>query len=79
MELTIIGPKGSRLVEVVWVEALTPEGSFIIQKNHAPTTLLLSPGRECVYRCKTGKQEIEHLKHGGILHVTATEVCLIIG
>jgi len=78
MRLRIISPTKKEEFEVVWIEVLTPEGSFIIQKFHAPTTFLLSPEKEFTYRCKTGKQETRVLEKGGLLEVTSEEACLLI-
>ena len=78
MNLVIISTTESQEFQVVWMEANTPEGSFIIQPNHTPTTFVLSPGKEFVCRYKTGKQETRILKMGGILHVTRKESRLLI-
>lgn len=78
MNLVIISSTDSETFQVVWMEANTPEGSFIIQSEHAPTTLILSPGKEFVCRYKTGKQETRILKKGGILYITRMEAHLLV-
>ncbi len=64
--------------EIVWIEINTPEGSFIIQKQHVPTLFLLVEDKEFICRYRTGKQETRILKNGGILRVTRDQACLFI-
>lgn len=78
IKLKIISSYEIKECEVVWLEALTAEGSFIIQKHHAPTTFSLSNNKEFTYRYKTGKQETLFLKQGGLLEITPDEARLII-
>lgn len=78
MHLTIISPKKKEVVEVVWIEVLTPDGSFVIQKNYSPTTFLLLPHKEFTYRSKTGKQESMTLEKGGLLEITREEARLLL-
>lgn len=78
MHLKIFSSQKKEVVEVVWMEVLTPDGSFIIQKDHASTTYLLLPHKEFTYRSKTGKQETHILPRGGLLEVKPKEACLLI-
>ncbi len=64
--------------EVVWVEINTPDGNFVIQKEHVPTLFIVSPEKEIIFKLRTGKQEVRILKDGGILEVTRTEALLIV-
>lgn len=70
IKLTIISPTSKTEHEVVWIEANTPQGNFIIQPEHIPTTLLLSTGKDLIYCFQTGKHETFKIETSGILHVT---------
>lgn len=78
INLKIISTTSKIEHEVVWIEANTPEGNFIIQPDHIPTTLMLSPGKELVYCFQTGKHETITPDKGGILHVTRTESTVLL-
>ena len=78
MKLIIIKPEDKKAYEIVWAEFNTPEGNFVIQAGHASTTLALSDNKEMSYGLKTGKQESLELKHGGIAHITSTEILVLI-
>lgn len=78
MMLKIYSTTEFQEVEVVWIEISTPEGSFVIQKNHAPSLFLLIEEKEFIYRYRTGKQDIRVLKNGGLLHVTRDQAELFI-
>lgn len=78
IKLIIISPTSKIKHEVVWVEANTPEGNFIIQPDHIPTTLMLSPGKELVYCFQTGKHETITPDKGGILHVTRKSATVLL-
>ena len=78
MIFKIYSPHEFQEHEVVWIEINTPEGNFIIQKEHVPTIFLLSPEKELIFRYRTGKQEIRILKEGGILEVTRSSATLIV-
>lgn len=72
MKLKIVQPTSQREYEVVWIEANTPDGNFVIQAGHATTTLVLSGDSDLIYCFKTGKQETFKInKDGAILSVTA--------
>jgi F0F1-type ATP synthase epsilon subunit len=71
MILKIIQPTQQKEYEVVWIEANTPDGNFVIQEGHAPTTLVLSAKSDLRYCFKTGKQEVLVIKENdAILSVT---------
>lgn len=78
MKLTLIKSDDTKSVEIVWIECNTPEGNFIIQKDHAETTLVLSDNKELMYCLKTGKQESFIVKRGGIVHITKAEIQVLI-
>ncbi len=79
MKLSIIEPVSKKEIEVVWIEANTPDGSFIIQNGHASTALVLAVNKELIYCFKTGKQEAIRLKKGGILEVQLNHVTVLVG
>ena len=78
IKLIIISPNAKTEHAVVWLEANTSKGNFIIQPDHIPTTLMLSPGKELVYCFQTGKHETITLEKGGILNVTRTEATVLL-
>lgn len=78
IKLIIISPTSKIEHEVVWIEANTPDGNFVIQPGHIPTTLMLSPGKELVYCFQTGKHETINLKKGGILHLTRKNATVLL-
>ena len=69
MKLVILTTESKTEHEVVWIEANTPDGNFVIQPQHAPTTLILSPEKNFIYCLKTGKHEVLTPAKGGILHI----------
>lgn len=77
MELHIISPEQTVVHSVVWVEAETIAGNFVIQPGHAPTILLLSPNKELSFCLINGKQE-SILVPRGILEVSRDAATLII-
>ena len=78
MHLKIISPTSKIEHEVVWIEANSPAGNFVIQPDHIPTTLMLSPGKELQYCFQTGKHETINIDKGGILHITRTEAIVLL-
>lgn len=69
MKFVILTTESKTEHEVAWIEANTPEGNFVIQPQHAPTTLILSPAKDLIYCLKTGKHEVVTPKKGGLLHI----------
>ncbi|MFT6765757.1 MAG: F0F1-type ATP synthase epsilon subunit [Alteromonas naphthalenivorans] len=78
INLKIISPVSKTEHQVVWLEANTPEGNFVIQPDHIPTTLVLSAGKDFMYCFQTGKHETIIPERGGILHVTRTEATVLL-
>jgi len=78
IKLIIISPTSRTELEVVWIEANTAIGNFIIQPDHIPTTLMLSPEKELIYCFETGKHETITLEKGGILNITRTEATVLL-
>lgn len=78
IKLKIISPSSKTEHLVAWIEANTPEGNFIIQPNHIPTTLMLAPNKELIYCFQTGKHETLKLEKPGILHFTRKEATVLL-
>lgn len=77
MELYITSPEKTEVFTTEWIEAFTPSGSFIIQQGHAPTILILSPGKPLLFGFKD-KTEKSITIPRGILEVTRTKVVALI-
>ena len=78
MKLVILSPESRQEHQVVWIEINTPDGNFVIQPKHIPTTLLLSPGKNFIYCFKTGKHETIRPEKGGVLHITRQEMIVLL-
>lgn len=76
MELQIISPKAQQSFSIVWLEAQTPRGSFVIQPGHAPTILLLSPNEPITFMLKNGKRQSLPIGRG-ILETSRTSITVI--
>lgn len=76
MELQIISPLESQTYDIAWVELITDEGGFIIQKGHAPMVLILAHNKEITFRLKTGKEESRAFRQA-IADITRTAVTII--
>lgn len=76
MELIIISPFSKTSVDVEWVELNTPVGNFIIQPEHAPTIVTLTPGQPIIYMTTSGKEESFNVKEA-VVQVTRNSVTLL--
>jgi len=77
MELKIVSPQETKTHTILWLEALTPLGSFVIQPGHAPTVHILLPNKEVTFGLKNGKRETVLVPHG-ILEIDREKVILLI-
>lgn len=77
MKLQIISPEQTKIFMILWLEALTAIGSFVIQSGHAPMVLILSPGKEITFGLMNDKQESIIVPYG-ILEITRTQAILLI-
>ena len=77
MKLEIISPMKLQSYEIAWIELNTDVGSFVIQKGHAPTVLVLKPNDEMIFRFEDGKQETVEVGNG-IAEITREKVSVII-
>lgn len=78
MNLIIISPTKKISDIVVWIEAETITGNYIIQPDHVATTLILIKDHPFTYCLKNGKQEIVTPAMNSILHVTPQETILLL-
>ena len=76
--LTIVSAKSKTEHEVSWMEINTPDGNFVIQPHHVPTTFVLSPFQECIYCLKTGKHETITPEKPAILSITRDRATLLL-
>ncbi len=77
MELRVVTPQHIQKYTVTWIDLYTPEGNLVIQPNHAPIILILSPGKEVTFCLKNGKQESIMISQG-IIEVMRTYATLLI-
>ena len=77
MELFVYGPQETLTYTIAWIELQTPTGSYTIQPGHAPTILILSPGKIVSFRLKTGKHE-EITVNSGIAQINRKSVTILL-
>ena len=77
MKLSIIDTEKTVEHSVNWVELNTPVGNMVIQKQHAPTIIELTPNQELLFELDTGEIQSIQIKHG-LVHVTRLEVKVLI-
>lgn len=78
IKLTIVSTKSKTEHETSWLEVNTPDGNFIVQPQHAPTTFVLSAHQEFIYCLKTGKHETITPTEPALLYVNRTEALLLL-
>ena len=77
MKLSVISPHALVQHTIVWVEINTPVGNMIIQENHAPMVVEITPNSEFLFMQPNGKQvSLKVLQ--GFLHVTRQEIKLLV-
>jgi len=77
MELKIVSPQETHTHSILWIEVLTPSGSFVIQPGHAPTVHILLPNKKVTFGLKNGKKE-SLIVPRGILEVDRKKAVLLI-
>lgn len=77
MELFVYSPQETKTFSIAWIELQTPTGSYTIQPGHAPTILILSPGKMINFRLKNGKHE-ELLVNNGIAQIDRKTVKILL-
>ncbi|MFI5332729.1 MAG: hypothetical protein ACHQVS_01365 [Candidatus Babeliales bacterium] len=76
MHLIIVSPFSQKTIDIEWIELNTPVGNFVIQPEHAPTIITLTPGQPVIYMISNGKEE-SFIVREAIVQVTRTAVTLL--
>lgn len=76
MHLIIVSPFAQKTIDIEWIELNTPVGNFIVQPEHAPTIITLTPGQPVIYMTTSGKEE-SFIVREAIVQVTRTAVTLL--
>jgi F0F1-type ATP synthase epsilon subunit len=77
MRLNISGPFEKKDVMVAWVEINTSVGNFVIQPEHAPMIVTLTPQSKIAYRLQSGKEEVREVING-VAHVSRKDVTILL-
>ena len=77
MKLKIIGPEGTQIHEILWVELNTKAGNFVIQPGHHPMVVSLDENKEVAFCLKTGKQS-SFSPPGGVAEITRNSITLLL-
>ena len=78
IKLTIVSVKSKAEHEVTWIEINTPDGNFVIQPCHAPTTFIVSAEKDFIFCSTTGKHETIVPTQPAILYISRTEALLLL-
>lgn len=78
MKLTITSASRAITYEIVWLEAETPTGNYVIQPGHVGTTLILLQGQPITFCLKSGKQEVITPIHNSIMHINPHHISILI-
>lgn len=76
MNLSILSPKQQRTYKIAWLEITTPAGNFVIQPDHAPMVLTLTPQQPITFGLKSGKQESIMIPRG-IVEISRTSALVL--
>jgi F0F1-type ATP synthase epsilon subunit len=80
VKLTVVSPQQASEYKVQWIEGQTPEGSIIIQPDHAPIIMSLVAGSDFSFVLeKTDEKKTIHLERNAFLEVTRTSAVMLIG
>lgn len=77
MKLTIIKPDHVVEHQILWLEVITDQGSFIIQPEHAPTVFVLAHGHPLTFCLKDNTQE-SIIVMQGVVEVSRTNVLVLL-
>jgi len=77
MKLKIIGPEGTQVHEILWVELNTKAGNFVIQPGHTPMIVTLAPDKEVAY-CLTSGKQTSFSPPGGVAEITRNSATLLL-
>ena len=76
MKLSIIDIEKITQYAVAWIELNTPVGNIVIQAEHAPMIIQLSPNHELIFELLSGEQK-SIMMIQAIAHITRDEVKII--
>lgn len=76
MTLTLLTPTSQKHIEVLWIEAQTPEGSYVVLPGHAPMTVQLKAAMPLTIGLAHATESIAIAQ--GILHVDRYKATVII-
>ena len=77
MELKIVSPLETKTDEIRWIEINTPKGNFVIEPEHAPMIMTLSPGKKVIYEHRDGKKG-SLIIECGLIHITRKSATIIV-
>ncbi|MGB8467571.1 MAG: hypothetical protein WCE21_01070 [Candidatus Babeliales bacterium] len=78
MKITMISTSNAtQTFDANWAELETATGNMVIQANHIPTIVTLTPHQPIVLALKSGTQETI-MTSGGIAHVERTGITFIL-
>lgn len=77
MQLKILTATSKKTAQINWLEVETTLGNFVIQQGHAPTVLILKPGKEITFSLANGTKESTTIQEG-LAHITRTSATIII-
>lgn len=78
MNFVIIGPMSKKSFTISWLEAMTDNGSYVIQLGHVPMILSLTDNSNVTYCLHSGKIETIEV-FNSFLEVTRNSVTLLSG
>lgn len=77
MKLKIIDPYQVTQHTIAWIELETPVGNMVIQENHAPMVIEISPNTEVLFLLNNGKQMSANIVQG-FAHVNREEIKILV-
>ena len=77
MKLVLIRPTGKQLFDIAWLELNTPAGNMIIQQDHAPMIVTLTPQKPFTFMARSGKQESVTI-HRAVAEITRLSVTIVL-
>jgi F0F1-type ATP synthase epsilon subunit len=78
MECTLLSPLKKRVLTIEWLDITTDVGNFVIQKGHAPTLLVATPGTSLVVAFKDGRQENIEISGTAIVHIMRDGITILL-
>ncbi len=78
MKLSIISQFKNETHEINWIELNTSKGNFVIQGEHAPMILTLSPGKKITFELTQSKKTTSISIECAIAHITRDSATIIV-